>query len=157
MGANDPLQTDELTTVLESKRECAIVHFGTRKEVKLYFYEPRADAPWVVSYSAMTLPEWNFIESALEMGFALTSRKVVHPFKREQKPPTAYNLVQNCFEPREAAVQALEFIRMLPGVGKEDWVWVTEYEYDRREVPPPKPPSRWPPRADDFRMSWPFS
>lgn len=39
----------------------------------------------------------------------------------------------------------LSFPPLLPGVPRDAWLWVTVYQYDDREVPPPEPPKPWPP------------
>lgn len=132
------LQADEVVAAIRSDGACAIIHLPTEQAVNLYTDIYNKKEPWCVRTLFRDIPEKDLLRGALALGFRLSSLD-------SGRGPT-YELSRNCFGDTAAAIKAVALARLLPGVGAEDWLWVTASEYDNREVPPPKPPAHWPPR-----------
>ena len=136
-----PLQLDEVVTAIRRSGACAIVHVPTRQDVDLYTDIYNRKEPWRVRRLFSDVPEKDLLRAALALGFHLSS------IEDPNFGPT-YELSRNCFGDTAAAIKAVALARLLPGVGAEDWLWVTASEYDDREVPPPEQPENWPPRRE---------
>lgn len=139
MKDSQPAQVDEVAARLRQEKEAALVHVPTHHEVNVYIDPYDAKAPWAILYSVEDVPEKGLLRQALILGFELRAAEVsTNPSKY------LFSLPRNCVGHTAAAIKGLQLIRLLPGVGPTDWIWITCYNYDDREDPPPDPPASWP-------------
>jgi len=136
-----PLQLDEVVVALRKDGACAIVHVPTDQDVDLYANIYNKKEPWCVRTLFRDIPEKDVLRAAFALGFQLSS------IESPKFGPT-YELSRNCFGDTAAAIKSIALARLLPGVGADDWLWVTASEHDDRELPPPEPPENWPPRRE---------
>lgn len=139
MNTPEAAQVDGIVGRLRSEKEATLVHVPTRHEVNVYFdsYDPKA--PWRILYNVGEVPEKGLLRQALILGFELRAAEAsTNPSKY------LFSLSRNCVGDTAAAIKGLQLIRLLPGVGPTAWIWITCYNYDDREDPPPDPPAGWP-------------
>lgn len=139
MSTPESAQLDEVVAKLRQTEEATLVHQPTHREVHIYLdqYDPKA--PWRILYNMDDVPEKELLRQALILGFELRAAEVsTNPSKH------LFSLSRNSVGDTAAAIKALQLIRLLPGVGPTAWIWVTCYNFDDREDPPPDPPADWP-------------
>lgn len=138
---SEPLQTEEVVQQVSRCGECAIVHVETGTEVHVFHEVANEREPYWIRSTFPDIPENELLREALRLGFILTSI--------ESSRGSVYQLERRCFGIRAAAIHALTLARMMPRVRVDAWMWLTGYEHDYRDDPPPTPPSNWPPTAQN--------